>query len=324
MQIVSFGKKIPNLVSLIAFTGLMLVTSLAQAVEGGRSLYLLGKRGPLAGLIPKPGVYITNDIYNYSGSTDQELPIAGIVSQDVSGKATSNLFQSTWITDTKFNDARLALGLLIPYNYIRTKAQGTATYAGTPINAQISDSVSAVGDPVVAASLGWRKPNGDDLRAWNIYASLFVPVGSYEVGRLANAGANRWGLDIGTAFSGGNKKRGREFSGILGVTFNGENLDTEYQSGIESHLELSYKQHLSSGWSGGLVGYANQQLTADSGGPALIGDFKGRVFAIGPEIAYQFKAGGTSIGMDLRWYHEFDAKNRVEGDGVFFTISAGL
>jgi hypothetical protein len=27
----------------------------ARAAEGGKSLYLLGKRGPLAGLIPKPG-----------------------------------------------------------------------------------------------------------------------------------------------------------------------------------------------------------------------------------------------------------------------------
>ncbi len=296
----------------------------AHAVEGGRSLYLLGKRGPLAGLIPKPGTYITNDVYHYSGSTDQKLPIAGIVSQDVTADATSNLFQTTWITDTELQDARLALGLLIPYSHVRVGARGSATYAGIPIKAELSDKVSAFGDPVIAASLGWRRPDGNKLRAWSLYGSLFVPVGSYEEGRLANAGANRWGLDTGAAFSGGNKKRGREFSTVFGITFNGKNLDTDYKSGIEAHLELTYKQHLRSGWSGGLVGYANQQLTADSGGPALLGDFKGRVFGIGPEIGYQFKTGDTSIGLDLRWYHEFSAKNRVEGDGVFLTLSAGI
>ncbi len=64
-------------------------------MEGGRSLYLLGNRGPLAGLIPKPGWYVTNDFYYYSGSTDQQLPVAGIVSQDVSADAIANLFQGT-------------------------------------------------------------------------------------------------------------------------------------------------------------------------------------------------------------------------------------
>jgi len=308
----------------LAISILCAVSGAAQAVEGGRSLYLLGKRGPLAGLIPKPGVYITDDIYHYSGSTDQKLPVAGIVSQNISGNATSNLFQATWITETQLNDARVAYSFLLPYNHISSSAEGTATYSGVPINAELSDKVSAFGDPVVAASLGWRNHKDDQLSAWNIYSSLFVPVGSYQVGRIANAGSNRWGLDVGTAYSRGNKKRGREFSGVFGVTFNGENLDTGYQSGTEAHLELTYKQHLRSGWSGGLVGYANQQLTADSGGPEVIGDFKGRVFAIGPEVGYQFKAGDKNVGLDLRWYHEFDAKNRVEGDGVFLTISVGL
>ena len=44
----------------------------AYAAEGGKSLYLLGKRGPLAGLIPKPGWYLSNDVYVYSGGTSQE------------------------------------------------------------------------------------------------------------------------------------------------------------------------------------------------------------------------------------------------------------
>ncbi len=34
----------------------------AGAAEGGKSLYLPGKRGPLAGLIPKPSSYVTIDV----------------------------------------------------------------------------------------------------------------------------------------------------------------------------------------------------------------------------------------------------------------------
>lgn len=66
-----------------------------------------------------------------------------------------------------------------------------------------------------------------------------------------------------------------------------------------------------------------QQLTADSGSN-LLGDFKGRVAALGPELGYQFKAAGGTMGLDLRWYHEFAAQSRVEGDAVFLTLSPPL
>jgi hypothetical protein len=50
-----------KLLSTVFLVSLLQVSSLfvghAYAVEGGKSLYLLGKSGPLAGLIPKPGWY---------------------------------------------------------------------------------------------------------------------------------------------------------------------------------------------------------------------------------------------------------------------------
>ncbi len=298
--------------------------STAHAVEGGRSLYLLGKRGPLAGLIPQAGWYISNDVYYYTADTDQKLPIAGVVGQNVSADALANILQVTRISETIIGDARLALGMVIPYAHSEVAADASATYKGIPVDAAISDDTTAFGDPAVAASLGWRHRDGDLFRAWNVYGSLFIPIGSYEEGRLANAGANRWGLDIGTGFTLGNFKKGREFSGVLGMTINGENLDTDYQSGLEAHIELTYKQHLASGLSAGLVGYYNYQLTKDSSGPAILGDFKGRVAAIGPEVAYQFTLADRTMGLDLRWYHEFEAKNRVQGDSVFMTLSLPL
>jgi hypothetical protein len=30
------------------------------------------------------------------------------------------------------------------------------------------------------------------------------------------------------------------------------------------------------------------------------------------------------VTIDLRWYHEFEVKNRLEGDSVFLTISVPL
>ncbi|MEA1888495.1 MAG: transporter [Pseudomonadota bacterium] len=300
-------------------------TENAYAVEGGKSLYLLGKRGPLAGLIPKPGLYLTDDIYYYSAKRDGLLPISGSVNNNITADALMNLLQVTWITEGVFNNGRLALGALVPYGNIEVSADAALlTPNGIQRGIKLSDEVTDFGDPVLAASLGWKNREGELFRAWNLYSSLFIPVGSYEVGRLANTGSNRWGLDIGTGFTMANFNRGREFSGVLGFTFNDKNDDTGYKSGTESHLELSYKQHLKKGLSFGIVGYYNQQLTADSGGPAVLGDFKGRVAALGPEIAYQFKTATRSVGLDVRWYHEFAAQNRVEGDSVFLTLSLPL
>ena len=297
----------------------------AHAVEGGKSLYLLGKRGPVAGLIPKPGWYVTDDLYFYNGDSDQEFPIAGLLNEGISADAYVNVLQATWITDTKLGDARLAIGGVLPYGYVKIEADATATIPGsTTLGRGVSDSLTDFGDAALAASLGWRKRDGDLFRAWSIYSTVFVPVGAYKEGRIANMGANRWGLDLGTAFTLGNFKKGRELSGVFGITFNDENDDTNYDSGNEAHLELTYKQHLPSGFSAGIVAYYSRQFTSDSGGPKVLGDFESRVGGIGPEMAYQFKAAGRSMGVDLRWYHEFDAKNRVEGDAVFLTFSMPL
>jgi hypothetical protein len=71
----------------------------------------------------------------------------------------------------------------------------------------------------------------------------------------------------------------------------------------------------------GLVGYAYQQLTADSGAGATLGDFKSRVFAIGPQIGYLFPVGNMQGYLNLKGYKEFDAENRPEGWNVWLTFA---
>ena len=70
----------------------------------------------------------------------------------------------------------------------------------------------------------------------------------------------------------------------------------------------------------GLVGYHYQQLTGDSGSGAVLGDFKGRVTAIGPAINYDFQLGMLPVSTTLKWTHEFGAENRLKGDVAMFTV----
>jgi len=303
--------------------GTTLAMSAAQAVEGGGSNYLLGMRGPLAAFVPKPGVYLTDNVYYYDAGRSDLTPIGDRIVGSISAEALMNIAQFTWVTDVNLLGGRLAFSGVLPYGNL--EVGGNVAVPVPPFVVKQSDDVTALGDPALSAVLGWKHRDGDRFRAWSAYSTLFIPAGDYEVGRLANTGKNRWALDLGGAYTMANFNGGRELSAVLGFTFNGQNDDTNYDSGNEMHLELAGKQYLPKHFSLGVVGYWNEQLTADSGGPALLGDFKGRVFGIGPELAYQFtQSKEHPVTLDLRWYHEFDARNRVEGDGVFFTFSVPL
>ena len=317
------------LLSVVAAAVGLVITSFAQADDGGKSLYLLGKRGPLAAFVPKPGFYVSNDVYWYEGSSSDFVPLGDRLGdrivQDVSAHALMDIPQFTWVTDVTVAGGRLAFSAVIPFGKIDVDGNGTAQLpSGFAPTVRLSDSDSGFGDPVVGSSIGWKKRDGDKFRAWSVYSALYIPIGSYQVGRIANLSGNRWGLDVGGAYTMANFKGGREFSSVLGFTFNGDNQDTDYSSGTDFHLEMSGRQHLPNNWAFGLVGYWFQQLTADSNGPAILGDFKGRVFGIGPEVAYQFPGKEHPVGVDLRWYYEFGAQNRLEGNGVFLTFSVPL
>jgi hypothetical protein len=71
----------------------------------------------------------------------------------------------------------------------------------------------------------------------------------------------------------------------------------------------------------GLVGYAYQQLTADSGAGATLGDYKSRVFAVGPQIGYLFPVGDMQGYLNLKGYKEFGAEHRAEGWNVWLTFA---
>ena len=298
----------------------------ADAAEGGTGVYLLGKRGPLAAFVPKPGWYLTNDVLFLTADRSELTPLGDRIVGNVDAEALINIAQFTWVADTTVFGGRLAFTGVLPYGNVDVTADGTADGpGGIELGRTINDSVTGIGDPILGSSLGWKKRTGDRFRAWSTYASVFIPVGDYEVGRIANVGKNRWAVDVGGAYTMANFKGGREFSSVLGFTFNGDNEDTDYSTGTEMHLELAGKQHLPNHWSMGVVGYWYEQLTGDSNNPEILGDFKGRAIAIGPEISYQFMQNPRHpVTLDLRWYHEFEVKNRLEGDSVFLTVSVPL
>jgi Putative MetA-pathway of phenol degradation len=70
-----------------------------------------------------------------------------------------------------------------------------------------------------------------------------------------------------------------------------------------------------------LVGYYCQQLTPDRGQPPILGDFKSRVAAVGPQIGFLFPIGDAQGYVNLKAYSEFDAENRPAGLNAWLTFA---
>ncbi len=226
------------------------------------------------------------------------------------------------------------MGVLVPIGWqdaaIDIDALTTLTLGGGgPFNGitlqrgahlDIDDDTFNVGDPQLTAMLGWNRGN----LHWNVAGLLNVPIGAYDKNDIVNMGFNRWAFDATAAATWFNPQNGHEASVAAGFTFNGENDDTNYETGTEFHVEAALMQHFSKAFAIGVTGYYYQQVTGDSGAGAVLGAFKGEVTALGPSMTYNFALGKLPVATTFRWFHEFDVENRLEGDGVYFTATIPL
>jgi hypothetical protein len=183
-----------------------------------------------------------------------------------------------------------------------------------------TDSVVSNGDSAYSASLGWEAGE----HHWNVVLAGFAPTGHYAPNSLAIMSLNRPGVDLKGAYTFLSLETGTEASGAVGMTINLRNTATNYQSGIELHVEGAPNQHFPFGLATGVGGYFYQHITNDGGSGDGVGPFRGRVAAVGPLLSYAFTVDKQSVTLSGRWFHEFDVKNRVRGDTIFASLSFKL
>jgi hypothetical protein len=121
-----------------------------------------------------------------------------------------------------------------------------------------------------------------------------------------------------------NPNTGWQANLAAGVTFNGDNEDTDYSSGDEFHIEAAVAKSFSTGWTVAAHGYHYNQINGDSGSGAVLGDFEGEVSGVGLGLSWAGQLGGQPVIMDARYFHEFEATNRLEGDGLLFSVTVPL
>ena len=316
-----------------------LVPQSTEAAEDATGFYLLGSIASGGAIVPPPGTYLTNYKYYYNGDASG-IAGQGVIENDL-GRFTldvdtdveANVFIEIptlmWVAPRKLLDGRFGFGLLTPIGYqdisanvdtlaSLTLADGRSFQSGARFG--INDDTFSFGDPLILSFIGWNRGNWH----WRLASLTNIPIGAYDDQDIAKMGFNRWGTDIHGGFTWLDPDVGFEVTATAGFTFNGRNPDTDYKTGTEFHVEYALMKHFSKRFSAGLVGYHYQQVTGDSGDGARLGDFKGRVTALGPSLNFNTQIRQIPISTSLRWYHEFNVKNRLEGDSVYLQTTIPL
>jgi len=307
--------------TLALWIGAALVVGLppAQADEGGVSFWLPGQFGSLAAVPPDPGWSLP--IIYYHSSVDagggKNFVIGGKIQAGVEADADLVFLGPTYTFETPVLGGRPSISLLGAFGNMDVSADATLSGPrGNALTLNPSDSLFSGSDLYYLGSLRWNAGNHNYMT----YVMGNVPIGDYEAGRLANTGLGHWSVDGGGGYTYFNPKNGREFSAVAGFTYNFENPDTDYQSGVDFHLDWGASQFLSEHWHVGLVGYVYQQVTGDSGSGATLGDFKSRVVGIGPQVGYFFDLWERKWYVNVKAYYEFAASNRPDGWNAWLTL----
>jgi hypothetical protein len=306
----------------------------AHADESGVSFWLPGQFGSLAAAPQVPGwsmaavYYHTTVAASGAVAAAREIQIGRFsptvnvsFNANLNAQADLLLLNPTYTFATPVLGGQLAIGITGIFGRSAATIDGTLTTAvgpfGTTRMGSIGDSITSVGDLYPMATLKWNA----GVHNFMTYVTGDIPVGAYDSTRLANLGIGHGAIDGGGGYTYFNPATGHEFSAVAGFTYNFKNQDTQYQNGIDFHVDWGASKFLSKQVFVGLVGYAYQQVTDDFGQHPSLGGFRSRVIGLGPQIGYLFPVGDMQGYLNLKGYGEFDAANRPSGWNTWLTFS---
>jgi hypothetical protein len=282
----------------------------AMADEGGVSFWVPGFFGSLAAVPQQPGWSLASIYYHTSVSAGGDVALArefqiGRVPSNLTANLNASLNATgdlgfaipTYVFATPILGGQASASMVAAYGTTSTSLAGTLTGAlslpgGGSIPFFRSDSISATAwgfaDVIPQFALRWNA----GVNNYMAYVTGDIPVGVYNSSSLANLGIGHGAIDAGGGYTYFNPGTGHEFSAVLGFTYNFMNQATQYQNGVDMHLDLGASQFVSKQVLLGAVGYVYDQLSCDSGSGDRVGCFESRVAGIGPQIGYIFPVGG--------------------------------
>jgi hypothetical protein len=224
----------------LASIACLLLPAWVTASEGGTGHYLPGAVATMIDLAPTQPGWVIEPIYLHDQGdvgTSNKIPIAGIDALGLSATSDVLLAGGFYTFEQPVLGASYSIGALLPYVWMTV--EGTVE---TPIGThRIRDNVAGIGDTtLIPAMFGWK----DGPWQYNAALTVYASTGDYEVGRLASPGLNYWSFNPWARVSYNNPKNGLNAALRGGIVFNTENPDTDYRSGVMTHLEGSVQQLL--------------------------------------------------------------------------------
>lgn len=305
-----------NLIKSFLFLSSFLVTpSFIFAEEGGSGHYMPGAIGTMIDSTPSQPGWAIGMQYNYYHGDSKEVHLGKTITASASATANTIVPVIVYTFEQKILGAEASLGAFIPLSHLEVSGK----VGVGPFQRKVNDTADGFGDITIAPIvLNWKVENVQ----YEFMLPIYIPTGKYDKNDLANLGKNYWTFEPTAGINYLNPEH------LIGATiyaafdFSTKNHSTDYQSGIVFHVEgsLSKQWDLGSGYFLGLGGTAHyyQQISDDRGDGATLGGFRGRSISVGPFItATKYFTSTRLLTFEVKWFPEFDTKNRFEGDIIW-------
>jgi hypothetical protein len=276
-------------------------TQPAKSAEFQQSPWPRGYYDIFAGFLPEPGVYVRNDLIVYDG---RAAPTAAFGETHLS--YTVDVLRVTAFTPYKILGATYGFSLV-----------GTLAGVDVGINLgafTLEDAETGIGDSGLTPALfAWKAGNFNA----SLIFTFIAPTGDFSLERAANLGRNHWTFAPQVTFTWFDAEKGLDLSGAAIYTTSWENEATRYRTGDFLHFEGSATKVFGP-LRFGVTGFAQKQITDDSGPGATLGGFRSDLYGIGPLIGATLSGGDQKLPLflNLKWVREFGAENAFEGDTV--------
>ena len=302
---------------------LLLLAAPRISSAGGGQAYTNGSEDFKVGLLPSPALYYIHyaNLYNSDDLKDND-------GDDIDGAPETTTIANTlrllWITDFKILGGDYATHVFLPIVYSDVDSGSSSG----------SQDKFGIGNMIFTPFLlGWR---WETFHLWVNIADIFAPTRTdYGKRDSVNLGNNFWTIEPIVAFSWLPGKF--EVTAKIMYDFNTKDTDHIVTSdeagqlgrpglagqdktrlpGQEFHFDYVLGYHPNEDWEVGAVGYFYQQVTDDEISGDDVNNRRGRVFAIGPGVKYNF----DRMSLIGKVYFETLAKNRYEGISAFIKLN---